>query len=278
MEGKTSEQTNGPGALVLPLAWRHNFWQFYRIVVLVLPRIGSDRVGLSLPTPHFWVLAFVEHKTHLNSIRMWHFCIFFLFSWLCCCCCVRWHFGTLINVAKLFGGGGQSHWTLKSNSDSTFSSVFFLFFLILDVVFLSGNVVVVCSLLASIVIQNGCIICTDFFISDTRPCVLCWPFLGGTRSEDAQDVIHVCGCCHCNCRLYWWRVFYFIVHSCCKHYQRVSGPEVQEHMAKAAVQIALPRFVIVSVWLLAIFINTLNKIHGFRAYCLPYLILPFPSC
>lgn len=127
MEGKTSEQTNGPGALVLPLAWRHNFWQFYRIVVLVLPRIGSDRVGLSLPTPHFWVLAFVEHKTHLNSIRMWHFCIFFLFSWLCCCCCVRWHFGTLINVAKLFGGGGQSHWTLKSNSDSTFSSVFFCF-------------------------------------------------------------------------------------------------------------------------------------------------------
>lgn len=128
MEGKTSEQTNGPGALVLPLAWRHNFWQFYRIVVLVLPRIGSDRVGLSLPTPHFWVLAFVEHKTHLNSIRMWHFCIFFLFSWLCCCCCVRWHFGTLINVAKLFGGGGRSHWTLKSNSDSTFSSVFFFVF------------------------------------------------------------------------------------------------------------------------------------------------------
>jgi len=47
MEGKTSEQTNGPGALGLPLAWRHNFWEFYQIVVLglVLPRIGWDRIG-----------------------------------------------------------------------------------------------------------------------------------------------------------------------------------------------------------------------------------------
>lgn len=97
--GKTGKQTNGPGAL--PLPWRHNFWQFYRIVVLGSgsKRNGSDRIRSGPGTPPLAPpLGHVEHKNSFKfNSNVTFLCFLFIFSALAP---DSWHFWVFDKCGK----------------------------------------------------------------------------------------------------------------------------------------------------------------------------------